>query len=126
MARPASVPITRLRFRGHTGTLNAVCTVFRQHPDESLTAASVAEFGELDFRDVYLRLTETPELFVHLRKKKGQPMRYRLTSVVAKMTSQETAAYIDEQVRVETRLVVIVVSVFMMLATLVGVLSRFD
>jgi hypothetical protein len=29
-------------------------------------------------------------------------------------------------VRVETRLVVIVVAVFMMLATLVGVLTRFD
>jgi hypothetical protein len=41
----------------------------RQHPNESLTAASVAEFAELDFRDVYLRLSETPELFVHLRKK---------------------------------------------------------
>jgi hypothetical protein len=126
MARPASVPITRLRFRGHTGTLNAVCNVFRQHPDESLTAASVAEIGELDFRDVYLRLSETPELFVHLRKKKGQPTRYRLTSVVTKMTVAETAVFIDQQVRIETRLVVIVVAVFMMLATLVGVLTRFD
>ena len=126
MVRPANVPITRLRFRGRTATLNAVCNVFREHPNESLTAGAVAEFAELDFRDVYLRLSETPELFIHLRKKKGEPTRYRLTTPIAKMTVDETAAFIDQQVRSETVLVVVVVSVFMVLATLIGVLSRFD
>jgi hypothetical protein len=126
MARPANVPITRLRFRGRTRTLNAVCDVFRQHPNQSLTAAAVAEFGELDFRDVYMRLSETPELFIHLKKRKNEPLRYRLTSAVAKMTTEETAALIDQQVRSETRLVVVVIAIFMLLATLIGVLSRFD
>jgi hypothetical protein len=126
MARPAKVPITRLRFRGHTDTLNAICEVFRQHPNQSLTAARVAEIAELDFRDVFLRLSETPELFIRLRKKKGEQTRYRMISDVTKMTVEEQMTFVDEQVRIETRLVVIVVTVFFMLATLIGVLSRFD
>jgi hypothetical protein len=103
-----------------------MCQTFREHPNESLTAAAVAEFAQLDFRDVYLRLSETPELFIHLRKKKGEPMRYRLTTDMQKMSAEETAVFIDQQIRSETRLVVIVVSVFLALATLIGVLSRFD
>lgn len=126
MARPASVPITRLRFRGRTETLNAICQVFREHPHVSLSATDVAEYAQRDFRDVHERLSETPELFVHLRKKRGESTRYRLTSDVEKMGVAETAAFIDEQVRVETRLVAVVVSIFTALAVLIGLLSRFD
>jgi len=126
MARPASVPITRLRFRGRAGTLNALVQVFRDHPKQSLTVAAAAEFSQREFRDVHERLSETPELFIHLKKKKGEPTRYRLISDVEKMTVEETKAFIDQQVRAETRLVAVVISIFMVLAILIGVLSRFD
>jgi hypothetical protein len=98
--------------------------VFRHHPDESLTAASVAAFED-SISAMSTAGCRRPRNCAFICGKKGQLTRYRLTSVVTKMTVEETAAFIDAQVRAETRLVVIVVS-FMMLATLVGVLTRFD
>lgn len=126
MARPASVPITRLRFRGRAATLNAICQAFHDRPQQSLSASDVATATEIDFRNVHQRLAETPELFIHLRKKKGESTRYRLASNVERMSAAETASFIDEQERVETRLVAIVIGVFSVLALIIGLLSRFD
>jgi hypothetical protein len=124
MARPGSVPITRLRFRGRTGTLNALCRAFREHPRQALTANDLVDYTGLQFRDVYQRLTETPELFLMLRKKKvNTNARYRLRVAVERMSEEETRVFINEQTRAETRLAVGVVSAILVIGAVAGYLS---
>ncbi len=110
MARPGSVPITRLRFRGRTSTLSRMCRAFREHPSQSLTAAEVADSTDIAFANVHQRLSETPELFVAVPKKKNTNSRFRLTTQLASMNEEETQVYIEEQSRIETWLAVRIVS----------------
>ena len=115
MTRPGHVPITRMRFRGRGQTLNAMCTVFREHPGKGLTANEIAEHGGLHFRDVHQRLLDTPELFIRVPSQGDRNVRYRLSSAIASHSPEQVAAFIDEQTRIETRLVRIVVSTFVLI-----------
>lgn len=123
MTRPGSVPITRLRFRGRSATLNRLCRAFREHPRQALTASVLAEYTGVPFRNVHQRLAETPELFLPLPKKRNTNTRYRLTGAVERMSDEETQAFIDGQTRAETRLAVGVVSAILAIATVAGYLS---
>jgi hypothetical protein len=126
MARPGSVPITRLRFRGRANTLNALCRSFRDQPRQTFTAGELAARTGRDFRDVYQRLSETPELFFHMPKKAGGITRYRLASAVERMNDEETAAFIDAETRLETRNAIAVIAGIIALGVLAGVLSAYD
>jgi hypothetical protein len=77
--RTSRLPITRLRFRGHAETLNAICRCLQEHPKQALTAAQLADFTDRPFADVHQRLSETPELFTTLPKTPTSNQRYRLT-----------------------------------------------
>jgi hypothetical protein len=123
MARPASVPITRLRFRGHADTLNALCQSFHDHPRQALTAADLVEFTGRPFADVHQRLRETPELFTTLPKTATTNTRYRLTLRVERMNAQEVARFIDNAQRSETRIAVAFISAFVALFVLFSVMS---
>ena len=117
MARPGGVPITRLRFVGRTDVLKRMCRAFREHPNVSMTADEVAEHSRLPFREVYQRLTETPELFVRLiRSKGGDPnSRYRLASALAAKDADGVASFIDKQRGIEARIAAIIVLGFIAL-----------
>lgn len=123
MARPGSVPITRLRFRGRTSTLSRMCRAFREHPAQSLTAAEVAEYTDIAFANVHQRLRETPELFVAVPKKKNTNSRFRLTTQLASMGEEETLAFIAEQSRIETWLAVSIVSAILATGAIAGYLG---
>ena len=112
MARPANVPITRLRFRGHADTLNALCRCFHERPREPFTAADLAERIGRSFADVHQRLTETPELFSTLPKTATTNTRYRLTLRAERMSSEEIAKFIDDARLSETRIAVAFISNF--------------
>jgi hypothetical protein len=123
MARPGSVPVTRLRFRGRTSTLRRMCHAFREHPSQSLTAAEVAEYTDIAFANVHQRLHETPELFVAVPKKKNTNSRFRLTTQLASMGEEETQVFIEEQSRIETWLAVRIVSALLATAAIAGYLG---
>jgi hypothetical protein len=123
MARPGSVPLTRLRFRGRASSLNALCRAFREHPRQAFTANALADLTGLPFRDVYQRLAETPELFLPLPKKPNTNTRYRLTGNVERMDEEATRVFIEAQIRTETRLAVGVVSAIVAIGTIAGYLG---
>lgn len=123
MARPGSVPITRLRFRGRTSTLSRICHAFREHPAQSLTAAEVSDYTDIAFANVHQRLRETPELFVAVPKKKNTISRFRLTTQLAGMDEEETRAFIEEQSRIETWLAIRVVSAILATGVIAGYLG---
>ena len=123
MARPGSVPITRLRFRGRTSTLTRICGAFREHPSQSLTAAEVAEHTDITFANVHQRLSETPELFVAVPKKKNTTPHFRLTTQLASMGEEETRAFVEEQSRVETWLAIGIVSAILATGLIAGYLG---
>lgn len=123
MARPGSVPITRLRFVGRGATLNKLCGAFREHPKQALTAIVLTEYTGLGFENVHQRLTETPELFIALPRKPDTTTRYRLTSPVERMDEAQTREFIDKQTRSEARLAMFVVSTILAIATIAGYLG---
>jgi len=123
MARPGSVPITRLRFRGRAATLNTLCRTFREHPRQALTASGLAEMTGIPYRDVHQRLSETPELFLALPKKPNTTTRYRLTGEVERMDEDEVRVFIEAQTRTETRLAIGVISGIIAIASIAGYLS---
>src|SRR5512144_1573755 len=104
MARPGSVPITRLRFVGRGATLNKLCRAFHEHPKQALTAIVLTEYTGLAFENVHQRLTETPELFIALPRKPDTTTRYRLTSPIERMDEAQTRDFIEKQTRSESRL----------------------
>jgi hypothetical protein len=123
MARPGSVPITRLRFVGRGATLNKLCRAFREHPKQSLTAIVLTEYTGLGFENVHQRLTETPELFIALPRKPDTTTRYRLTSPVERMDEAQTRDFIEKQTRSESRLATFVVSLILAIAAIAGYLG---
>jgi len=123
MARPGSVPITRLRFVGRGAVLNTLCRAFREHPKQALTAIALAEYTGLAFENVHQRLTETPELFIALPRKPDTTTRYRLTSPVERMDDAQTHDFIGKQTRSESRLATFVVLLILAVATIAGYLG---
>ena len=123
MARPGSVPITRLRFVGRGATLNKLCRAFREHPRQSLTAIVLTEYTGLGFENVHQRLTETPELFIALPKRPDTTTRYRLTGPVERMDEAQTREFIEKQTRSESRLAMFVVAMILAIATIAGYLG---
>ncbi len=123
MARPGSVPITRLRFCGRGATLNTLCRAFRDHPQQALTAVVLMEYTGLAFENIHQRLTETPELFIALPRKPDTTTRYRLTSPVERMDDGQTREFIAVQTRRELRLAIFVVSVIFIIASIAGYLG---
>lgn len=87
-----------------------MCRAFRQHPTQSLTAAEVADYTAIAFAKVHQRLSETPELFVAVPKKKNTNSRFRLTTQLASKNEEEPPVYLEEQSRIETCLAVRIVS----------------
>jgi hypothetical protein len=123
MTRPGHVPITRLRFRGRGPTLRSMCEVFRKNPGSGMSAAEVAERGDLDFRDVHQRLADTPELFVPLPRQADGNARYQLASAMAGKSPSEVAGYIEGQTRIESRIAAIVVATFVLVFVVAITLS---
>ncbi len=123
MPRPAAIPITRLRFRGHADTLNALCRCFHERPREALTAADLADRTGRTFADVHRRLTETPELFSSLPKTQTSNTRYRLTLRAERMSNEEIAKFIEAARRSETRIAAAFISAFVSLLVLLGAMS---
>jgi hypothetical protein len=121
--RPASIPITRLRFRGHADTLNALCKCLQEHPRQAMSAAELSELTGRPFADVHQRLTETPELFTALPKTPTTNTRYRLTLRIEHKSTQEIANFIETQRRSETRIAVAFISAFVGLFVLFSVMS---
>jgi hypothetical protein len=121
--RPASIPITRLRFRGHADTLNALCKCLQEHPRQAMSAAELSELTGRPFADVHQRLTETPELFTALPKTPTSNTRYRLTLRIEHKSTQEIANFIETQRRSETRIAVAFISAFVALFVLFSVMS---
>jgi hypothetical protein len=121
--RPASIPITRLRFRGHADTLNALCKCLQEHPRQAMSAAELSELTGRPFADVHQRLTETPELFTALPKTPTTNTRYRLTLRIEHKSTQEIANFIETQRRSETRIAVAFISAFVALFVLFSVMS---
>ncbi len=121
--RPASIPITRLRFRGHADTLNALCKCLQEHPRQAMSAAELSELTGRPFTDVHQRLTETPELFTALPKTPTSNTRYRLTLRIEHKSTQEIANFIETQRRSETRIAVAFISAFVGLFVLFSVMS---
>jgi len=126
MARPASIPITRFRFRGHADTLNALCQCFRDHGREALTAAQLAELTGRAFDDVYARLAQVPELFSQLPMKPKTNRQYLLTLRIERLSPDETAAFIATAVRSETRIAVAFAAAFVTLFVLLSVASALN
>ncbi len=123
MARPASVPMTRLRFCGRGDTLKTLVNAFREHPKQALTASLLEEYTGLSFQNVYDRLKETPELFSVLPKRPDANTRYRLTLAVERMSAAETQAFIARHTRAEKQMFASVALIFLSLAVLIGYLS---
>ena len=123
MARPGSVPITRLRFRGRTEVLLTLCQLMRDNPGVGLTANQAAQMTGLTHRDVRQRFAETPELFIRVRKSKDGNTRYRLASSIASLSPDGVVAFIDAETRAETRLAAIVIFGIIAVGVAAGVLS---
>jgi tRNA U34 5-methylaminomethyl-2-thiouridine-forming methyltransferase MnmC len=123
MARSARVSITRLRFRGHTNTLNALCQAFHDHPHQAMTVAELAESTGRPFADVHQRLSETPELFTALPKTPTTNTRYRLTLRMERKTAEEIARFVDDAKRSETRIAAAFVGAFVALFVMLSVMS---
>jgi hypothetical protein len=122
-SRSSRIPITRLRFRGHADTLNALCRCLQEHPKQALTAAQLADFTERPFADVHQRLSETPELFTTLPRTSTSNMRYRLTLRIEHKSTEEIAQFIQDQIRSETRIAAAFISAFVGLFVLFSVMS---
>ena len=121
--RPASIPITRLRFRGHADTLNALCRCLQEHPRQAMTAAQLSELTGRPFADVHQRLTETPELFTALPKTPTTNTRFRLTLRIEHTSPQGIVDFIENQRRSETRIAAAFISAFVGLFVLFSVMS---
>jgi len=122
-SRTSRLPITRMRFRGHAETLNAICRCLQEHPKQALTAIVLVEYTGLGFENVHQRLTETPELFIALPRKPDTTTRYRLTSPVERMDEAQTRDFIEKQTRSESRLATFVVSLIVAIAAIAGYLG---
>jgi hypothetical protein len=121
--RTSRLPITRLRFRGHGETLNAICRCLQEHPKQALSAAQLADFTDRPFADVHQRLSETPELFTTLPKTPTSNRRYRLTLRIEHKSAEEIARFIQDQTRSETRIAAAFISAFVGLFVLFSVMS---
>ncbi len=124
--RTSRLPITRLRFRGHAETLNAICRCLQEHPKQALTAAQLADFTDRPFADVHQRLSETPELFTTLPKTPTSNQRYRLTLRIEHKSAEEIAQFIQDQTRSETRIAAAFISAFVGLFVLFSVMSALN
>ncbi len=122
-SRPARVPITRLRFRGHADTLNALCRCLQEHHRQAMTVAELCEFTGRPFADVHQRLSETPELFTKLPKTATTNTRYRLTLRIERQSPEEIARFIENASRSETRIAAAFISAFVGLFVLFSVMS---
>ncbi len=121
--RTSRLPITRLRFRGHAETLNALCRCLQEHPKQALTAAQLADFTDRPVCRCSSAAQRNARVVHHAAEDPDQQQRYRLTLRIEHKSAEEIAQFIQDQTRSETRIAAAFISAFVGLFVLFSVMS---
>lgn len=116
------IPLVRLRFRGRTASLLAICEAFQRTPGVGLHPLQVSKATGLPMATAIARLDDTPELFIRLPKRDGLT-RYRMATSMVSRSPEEIEAYIHRAARSETMTLYAVGAVALAVVGMVVVLT---